>query len=129
MLSALIAEGPPSRVLEQAIDGRIELLVPEPVLAELQRVLISKLGFAEPAARTARDTIRGLAVECPPAAERVDEVSGDPADDAILASAVEAAADVLVTGDRKHLLPLREHGGVRIMTPQALLSELRGAAP
>lgn len=68
-------------------------------------------------------------MECPPAAERVDEVSGDPADDAILASAVEAAADVLVTGDRKHLLPLGEHGGVRIMTPQALLSELRGAAP
>lgn len=68
-------------------------------------------------------------MECPPSAERVDEVSGDPADDAILASAVEAAADVLVTGDRKHLLPLGEHGGVRIMTPQALLSELGGAAP
>jgi predicted nucleic acid-binding protein len=33
--------------------------------------------------------------------------------------------DVLVTGDRRHLLPLGEYCGVGILTPQAFLAELR----
>ena len=44
-VSALIAHGPPARLLEEAIDGHIELLVPEIVLDELDRVLREKLGF------------------------------------------------------------------------------------
>jgi hypothetical protein len=32
---------------------------------------------------------------------------------------------VLVTGDRRHLLPLGEHHGVRALTPQAALADLR----
>jgi hypothetical protein len=34
--------------------------------------------------------------------------------------------DVLVSGDRPHLLPVGEHRGIRIITPQALLAELAG---
>jgi len=37
------------------------------------------------------------------------QVSGDPADDVILACAVEAGTDVLATGDRQHLLPAGAH--------------------
>jgi uncharacterized protein len=55
-----------------------------------------------------------------------DAVSGDPADDLILACAIAAEVEVLVSGDRKHLLPVGKRGGVRIITPQALLAELRG---
>jgi predicted nucleic acid-binding protein len=70
-----------------------------------------------------------LATIRPGRPERVDAVTGDPDDDVILAHAVESGADVLVTGDRKHLLPLDEHRGVRLLAPQALLAELRAAGP
>jgi predicted nucleic acid-binding protein len=53
-------------------------------------------------------------------------VTGDPGDDLILACAVQAGVDAVVSGDRRHLLPVGEHRGVRIVTPQALLAELRG---
>lgn len=33
--------------------------------------------------------------------------------------------EVLVSGDHKHLLPLGAHRGVPVLTPQALLAELR----
>ena len=33
---------------------------------------------------------------------------------------------MVVSGDRRHLLPIREHRGIRILTPQALLAELAG---
>jgi len=41
---------------------------------------------------------------------------------------VAAGVDVLVSGDRRHLLPVGEHQGIRILTPQALLAELAGEA-
>ena len=125
LVSALIADGPPSRLLEEAIDGRLELLVPELVLAELERVLTDKLGFEAQQVHAARALLAQVAIEEPAPTQFVEAITGDPVDDAILACAVEARADVLATGDRKHLLPVGEHRGVRLMTPQALLAELR----
>jgi predicted nucleic acid-binding protein len=121
----LIADGPPSRLLEEAIDGRIELVVPELVLDELERVLTEKLGFGQEQSRAARPLLSRLAAERPGPPRRADAVTGDPADDAVLACAVETRVDVLATGDRKHLLPLGEHHGVELLTPQALLAGLR----
>lgn len=121
----MIADGPPSRLLEEAIDGRIELVVPELVLAELERVLTKKLGFSAEQVVAVRALLRQVATEEPAPAAAVAALPGDPADDAILACAVEAGVDVLATGDRKHLLPIGAHRGVRLLTPQALLAELR----
>lgn len=53
-------------------------------------------------------------------------MTGEPADDLILACAIAAEVEILVSGDRKHLLPVGKRGGVRILTPQVLLAELRG---
>jgi predicted nucleic acid-binding protein len=48
LVSAFIAGGPPSRVIEAAVDGRVELVLADPVLDELRRVLAVKLGFEPP---------------------------------------------------------------------------------
>ena len=48
----------------------------------------------------------------------------DPKDDVILATAVAAKADHLVTGDRKHLLPLGVYQGIGIVEPRAFLDQL-----
>ena len=125
-MSAFIAQGPPSRVLEEAIDGRIELIVPDLlVLDELERVLRAKLGFDTERTRAARQLLESLAAARPGLPGVIESITGDPADDIVLAASIEANADVLVTGDRRHLLPIQEHRGVRIVTPQTLLAELR----
>jgi putative PIN family toxin of toxin-antitoxin system len=48
----------------------------------------------------------------------------DPKDDVIVATAVRADADYLVTGDRRHLVALGEYEGVRIVTPRQFLELL-----
>jgi predicted nucleic acid-binding protein len=98
----------------------------EPVASELERVLVEKLSF-EPSRWLEVDTLlRELAVEAVPApSDASQSVTGDPDDDVVLACAVNARVEVLASGDRKHLLPVGEHSGVRILTPQALLAELR----
>jgi predicted nucleic acid-binding protein len=103
------------------------LVLCEPVVAELERILTGKLSFELQRWREVEALLEELAVElvaAPPGAP--EAVTGDPDDDLILACAIAAEVEVLVSGDRKHLLPVGERGGVRILTPQALLAELRG---
>ncbi|HVQ58705.1 MAG TPA: putative toxin-antitoxin system toxin component, PIN family [Solirubrobacterales bacterium] len=126
LVSAFIAAGPPSRVLEEAIDSRIELVLLAPVMAELERILIQKLGFEPERWQGVEELLLDLAVELAPAPDAQPEaVTGDPDDDLILACAIDAGVEILVSGDRRHLLPLGPHRGVQVITPQALLAELR----
>lgn len=125
LVSAFIAAGPPSRIVEEAIDGHLELVLLQPVMDELRRILTEKLGFDSGRWGEVETLLADLAVESVPAlAEPAEPVTGDPDDDLILASAVKASVEVLVSGDRKHLLPVATHRGVRIVTPQALLAEM-----
>jgi predicted nucleic acid-binding protein len=127
LVSAFIAAGPPSRLLEEAIDARLDLVLFEPVTVELERILTEKLGFDSQVGKGVEALLGDLAVESVATpAEAPEAVTGDPDDDLILACAIEAKVEVLVSGDRKHLLPVGEWGGVRILTPQTLLAELRG---
>lgn len=128
LVSAFIAGGPPSRVIEAAIDGRIELVLADPVLDELDRILTMKLGFEANRVQDVTFLLGELAstrVATPTTAP--EPITGDPDDDLILACSVDAGVQILVSGDRKHLLPVGEHRGVRIITPQALLAELANA--
>ena len=124
LVSAVIADGPPRRVLEAIADGSAELVLPEPVGEELRRVLGEKLGLGD----TAIDAILGMLDELAGVSagvpDRVESISGDPDDDRILAAASAAGADVLISGDSKHLLPLGLHKEMRIVRPQEILAEL-----
>lgn len=44
-------------------------------------------------------------------------VPNDPDDDQVLACALTAHADLIVSGDRKHLLPIGSYQGIRIVSP------------
>lgn len=124
-MSAFIAAGPPRRVLGAARDGAIELVLPDIALEELARTLLTKLGASREDLFSYLQILAEVAqTAASPAGERV---TGIPGDDATLACAVGEDADVLVTGDRRHLLPVATHQGVRILTPQSLLRELGGA--
>lgn len=95
------------------------------MVVELERILTEKLDFEPQRWSEAEALLRELAVQVIKApAGTTKPVTGDPADDLILACAIEA--EVLASGDRKHLLPVGERGGVRILTPQALLADLLG---
>ena len=126
LVSAFIADGPPSRVIEEASRGAMELVLPIAVLEELERILRGKLRFTgerwEAVAALLVD-VAGVPVPSPPGLP--EAVTGDHDDDVILACAVAHGVDVLVSGDRRHVLPVGEHRGVRILSAQALLAEMR----
>ena len=53
-----------------------------------------------------------------------DMIGGGHGDNRILECAVEASADYLVTGARRHLLPIEEHQGMRIVNAPRFRSAL-----
>lgn len=53
---------------------------------------------------------------------RLPGITPDPDDQRVLECAVTGRADVLVTGDKKHLIPLREVRGVQIVAVHEFLA-------
>jgi len=48
-------------------------------------------------------------------------IKDDPSDDKIVECAVAAGANFIVTGDKNHLLPVKEYKGMKIVSPAEFL--------
>ena len=59
--------------------------------------------------------------------DRATGATPDPDDEMVLECALAAEADYIVSGDKKHLLPLREFQGIRIVSPADFLRRLKAA--
>jgi putative PIN family toxin of toxin-antitoxin system len=92
------------------------LLIGEPVLAELERVLDRKLRMPRAARSAVLQTLRRFTVV--PATNAPTELGiGDRDDEWIIACALAAAADVFVTGDQA-LLRMRNVGALPVVSPR-----------
>ena len=126
IVSGLNFPGNERLVLELALRGRFQLCLSTFILEEAAGVLTRKLGWNEERTSQALRTLSDAATVVEP--PRLPEViEGGHADNRILECAVEASADYLVTGDRRHLLPLSEHQGTTILNAPRFLSVLGDA--
>ena len=122
IVSGLGWGGTPRSVLDAAIRGDFLAVVSPLLLEELLRVLTVKLGWeADRAAGAATDVLDFAHMVVPP--RIVVPRLADPKDHHVIAAAVAAEADFIVTGDR-HLLELGSYEGLRIMTPAEFLDRL-----
>lgn len=102
--------------LFRVVAAEHSLLIGEPVVAELKRILGSKLRM--PAA--ARDEVLGVLrrfEQVPDAGAGVDLGIGDAADNRVVACAVAAGAELFVTGD-KALLALGRVEALPLIAPR-----------
>lgn len=122
----LTPHGSVVRLLRDPLRSRYQLCLSEPILTETAEVLLFRprlRKFAAYADKDVHDYIRWLLGQAEVVANvrELRAVAADPKDDPIVATAVAANADYLVTGDRAHLLPLGEYRGVRIISPRVFL--------
>ena len=123
IVSGLNFPGNERLVLELALRGRFELCVSPFILEEVAGVLVRKFAWTEERSAQALRALGDAATVVEPC--RLPEmIEGGHADNRILECAVEVSADYLVTGDRRHLLPLEEHQGARIVNAPRFLSYL-----
>jgi putative PIN family toxin of toxin-antitoxin system len=93
-----------------------DLLIGEPVLAELERVLDRKLRMPRAARSAVLQTLRRFTV-VPVASAPTELGIGDRDDEWIIACALAAAADVFVRGDQA-LLRVRNVATIAIVSPR-----------
>jgi putative PIN family toxin of toxin-antitoxin system len=119
LLSGLLWHGAPHTLFNQVRVGSVELMMSQTLLDELAEV-ITRQKFAAILQHTTRTPERILnelrvfaeMVVAPPLPQ---PVCRDPDDDAVLACALAAQADLIVSGDAD-LLVLKQFQGIRIVT-------------
>ncbi|MGZ4141368.1 MAG: putative toxin-antitoxin system toxin component, PIN family [Actinomycetota bacterium] len=111
----------PEDAYRLCLDGRVELVTSNALLAEFGRILADKFGWAEDRAERAVAQVARLAIVVEPE-EHVAIIAADPDDDRVLEAANEGGADVICSGD-KHLLRLGLWQNIRILSPGSLVAE------
>jgi len=129
VVAGLLWNGPPRRLLERAAEGdTVELFSSPMLLDELAHALrYEKFSTRIQAFGTTIDTlvtqyVALVSLVTPTTISRV--VVGDSDDDHVIAAAVAARATLIVTGDRKHLLPIGSHRGIGIVTARDVVVRL-----
>jgi putative PIN family toxin of toxin-antitoxin system len=127
VLPGLLYSGAPAEVIHLARIKRIDIFTSVPMLDELAgilsrakfatRVIASGLSISQLVAKFA-----SVATVVTP--QPIPRTAPDPNDDIILATAVAAQADYLITGD-KPLLSLGAHAGFAIVSVNQFLANFR----
>ena len=122
VVSACFWKGPPHQCLSLWAEGQFQAFISPPLLAEYEETY-EELCRQYPD----RSPVNWISALADAAAlifpvERITGASGDPFDDMVLECALAAEAEYLVSGDKKHLLPLNEFRGIRIINPVSFLT-------
>lgn len=115
--------GKPDEVVPLARNGVIEAFTSPRIMEELARVLRDKFSYGDIVVEV---IIRKVASFCAIAETERDVIGEDEriaVDTHVLECAVAARADYIVTGDRKHLLPLGKIRNCKIVSPADFLVE------
>jgi putative PIN family toxin of toxin-antitoxin system len=122
--SASFWRGKPFDCLAAWAKGRCEAVVSPALLAEYHETIEElRLEYPEKSFVNWADALAESAVLVFPM-ERASGATIDPDDEMILECALAAEADCIVTGDKKHLLPLRQFQDIPIVSPADFLRRL-----
>lgn len=117
LLAAFITEGICSKILVRGRKRQFHLILCPVILREFERVLIKKFSITRNEAWSILQIVSEAMHSVVSPSQSVQGICRDPDDDSILACALEAGADYLVTGD-VDLLELKIFKGIRIVTPR-----------
>ena len=124
LISAILFGGPPREILECVIRGSVDCVLAPAILDELRDVLQRpKFGLSPEQAFQVLEELHAIC-EVINLFMQIHIVSADPDDNLVLACALEAKADLLVSGDR-HLLEIGTFEGVQVVPPADALETIK----
>jgi uncharacterized protein len=129
LVSGVISGGLPRRLIDAATAGEFEHCTSEVLLSELLKVL-SRGKFAARLAQAGLtpsgivDDLRRMSIIVSPT-DTPRVVQTDPDDDHVIAAAIAGRADLIVSGDKRDLLPMGSHAGIAIVSARDAVERLR----
>ncbi|EKD91339.1 MAG: hypothetical protein ACD_30C00021G0003 [uncultured bacterium] len=119
-ISSIIFGGNPRQCLELARENEIELYISRAILLELSEKLEEKFLWQS---KDTKEVIEGILMFASLVSpkKKINHIKENPKDNMILECAVEAKADFLISGDKKHLLALKTFKNIKIISAKQFL--------
>ncbi|MCC6945407.1 MAG: putative toxin-antitoxin system toxin component, PIN family [Thermomicrobiales bacterium] len=120
----LFPDGVPGELVDMVIQREVLSFHSAPILEEILRN-VRKVGKNESDVGNALIVMQQFSQLVEPDVA-VDTITGKDSDNRILECAISVNADMVVSGDRRHLLVLGEYRGVPILSPRDAYDRLVG---
>ncbi|MBI5638972.1 MAG: putative toxin-antitoxin system toxin component, PIN family [Nitrospirae bacterium] len=117
LLAAIITEGLCSKLLHRARAGEFSLVSCPFIIMELRRILTKKFRLTHEESTLALEPISEAISQVIEHNLKIKDICRDAADDNIIACAMAAKAEYLVTGD-SDLLEIKTYKDIKIITPR-----------
>lgn len=127
LISAVLSQrSSPYRCLELAKQGRVQSVTCQEILEEFEEKLQGKFAYSSKLAQAKVQEILNYS-QLVTITNTLDSGITDPDDNMILECAVVGGVTHIVTGDKRHLLPLRSYQGISIINAVDFLTLVSSA--
>ena len=124
LILGMIWGGIPYDCIALAQEEKVEGLICEEILDEFWDKLTTKFGFSlHDASKIVTELLDFLHIV--EITNQLKDVTADPDDDMIIECALVGNATHIITGDRRHLLPLESYEGILIVKPTDFLAKFQ----
>lgn len=123
LVSALNFPGKERKIFDLFLQGEIDVYISPFILEELSYTLVKKFKWKNSDCQKIIKKIKKKAVLVEPK-ERISIIKEKEADNRILECAFEAKVDFIISGDKKHLFPLKKFKGIKILRASEFLKML-----
>ena len=124
LISGMIWGGIPYDCIALAQEEKVEGLICEEILDEFWDKLTTKFSFSlHDASKIVTELLDFLHIV--EITNQLKDVTADPDDDMIIECALVGNATHIITGDRRHLLPLESYEGILIVKPTDFLAKFQ----
>lgn len=123
LVSALNFRGNEREIFNLFLKGEIEVFISPFILEELKYTLERKFKWDEINSLKIIEKIEAKANLIVPKI-RISVIKEDESDNRILECALEAKTDFIISGDKKHILPLKEFRGIKILNSKDFLRKI-----
>lgn len=122
-VSGLTFTGKPREVLDLVWRGDIEAYISSFILGELEEILKKDFHWNKDQIVYTIEKIKKKTILVLPK-NKVSVIKEKDSDNRILECAIEGKVQCIISGDKKHLLPLKEYQGIKILSPAEFLKIL-----
>jgi uncharacterized protein len=119
----LFPGGIPDKIIRAVFAKRLIHATSPDILTEFKRLLKDKFQLDEKKCASVLSLVQENSQLVYPT-ERLSVIIEDPPDNRILECAVTAKANFLITGDKKHLLPLKQYQEMMILAPRQFAEKI-----
>ena len=124
LISGMVWGGVPYDCIKLAMTDKVEGVTCSEIISEFDEKLTTKLGYTH--YRISRIVSRLLGfLRVVKIKNQLERITTDPDDNKIIECAVVGGATHIVTGDKRHLLPLKNYQGIHIVTAIDFLEQFQ----